>query len=514
MVWGVCRRLLPRHHDAEDAFQATFLVLFRKATSVVPREKVAAWLYKVAYRVALRARAAAARRDARERQGMTFPEPPVAEPDYWSDLRPLLDKELARLPDLYRVPVLLCDLEGKTYREAARQLGCPEGTLSARLARARAMLAKRLVRHGLVLSGGSLAMALSLNAASASVPPTVVSAAVKAASLFAAGPTAGAISAPVLALTNGVIQTMLVNRLRTTVTALLLVGVLGAGVGAGGLVAQSYGPGQGGSKPAASLAADQTANEGEQDEQGANDADLKKLQRAVEEQQRLIEEKEKELARLRDFFGANKAKPPKGDNLFGAGRDAELVDLQQVLGQLGYKDIDPRVLKELWGHKTDLGAELARIRGPGQPKTGSPDTGPEDPEVALKRLTAVLQQWAERNRPIEPSEVKKALADLQRESRLKELKRLLESQQKTLQERDVELNQLKQMMAELFGNLRRNAPFATSFTEPGPSGPRDAEMEKLKLLLKEQENQLRQKDDELKKLQDFLKQFQKGPSKP
>src|SRR5262249_32117800 len=160
-------------------------------------------------------RAAAARRDSKERPGLTFPEPAVAEPDGWSELRPLLDQELSRLPDLYRVPVLLCDLQGLSYREAARRLGCPEGTLAARLSRARGMLAKQLVRHGLVFSGGSLAMVLSLNAASASVPPGVVSASVKAASLFAAGQAAGVISPAVLALTHGVLQAMFVNKIKT-----------------------------------------------------------------------------------------------------------------------------------------------------------------------------------------------------------------------------------------------------------------------------------------------------------
>src|SRR5262249_48577907 len=142
MVWGVCRRVLPSYHDAEDAFQATFLVLVRKAASVMPREKVANWLYGVAYQTALKAPAVAARRGARERQLTPFPEPALPEPERRPELGPLLDQELTRLPDLYRVPVVLCDLEGLTYREAARQLGCPEGTLAARLARARALLAK------------------------------------------------------------------------------------------------------------------------------------------------------------------------------------------------------------------------------------------------------------------------------------------------------------------------------------------------------------------------------------
>jgi len=223
MVWSVCRRLL-NHHDAEDAFQATFLVLFRKATSIQPREMVANWLYGVAHQAALEARRKAARRQRRERQVPEVPEPAAAQPDLWPGLQPLLDQELSRLPDKYRVVILLCDLEGKTRREAAQQLGCPEGTVAGRLARARAMLAKRLARHGLAVSGGSLAAVLSQQAAPACVPAAVVASTIKAATLFAAGQAAasGAIPPTVAALAEGVLKAMLLTKLKS-VTAVLLV---------------------------------------------------------------------------------------------------------------------------------------------------------------------------------------------------------------------------------------------------------------------------------------------------
>src|SRR5437867_2997813 len=99
MVWGVCRRLLPTHHDAEDAFQATFLVLVRKAACIVPRERVANWLYGVAYQTALKARAMAAKRRLREKQVPKMPEPVAAKPELWNDLQPVLDEELSRLPE-------------------------------------------------------------------------------------------------------------------------------------------------------------------------------------------------------------------------------------------------------------------------------------------------------------------------------------------------------------------------------------------------------------------------------
>src|SRR5206468_7345036 len=139
------------------AFQATFLVFVRKAASIAARELLANWLYGVAHQTARKARATAAKRQVRERQVTEMPEPAVAEQDLWRDLQPLLDEALSRLPDKYRAVVILCDLEGKTRGEAARQLAVPEGTVAGRLARARAMLAKRLAQRGVALSGGGLA---------------------------------------------------------------------------------------------------------------------------------------------------------------------------------------------------------------------------------------------------------------------------------------------------------------------------------------------------------------------
>jgi RNA polymerase sigma factor (sigma-70 family) len=234
MVWGVCRRVLSNYHDAEDAFQATFLVLARKAAAIASRELLANWLYGVAYQTATKARATAARRRARERQVREMPEPAAPQQDLWQDLRPLLDRELSRLPNKYRVPVVLCDLEGKTRKEAARQLGCPEGTVAGRLARARALLAKRLARRGVALSAAALAALLSRNAA-AGVPATVLSSTAQAARLLAAGQAVtGLVPAPVLALTEGVLKMMWLKKLRA-VAAVLLAAVLGLGMAGFGI---------------------------------------------------------------------------------------------------------------------------------------------------------------------------------------------------------------------------------------------------------------------------------------
>src|SRR5436305_1518526 len=145
MVLGVCRRVLAQEQDAEDAFQAAFLVLARKAASVRKRAAVGSWLYGVAYHTARRARDARSRRRAREKQVDAMPQPEVRHPEP-QDWRPVLDRELAGLPEKYRAAVVLCDLEGRTRREAARLLGLPEGTLSSRLATGRRLLAGRLSR--------------------------------------------------------------------------------------------------------------------------------------------------------------------------------------------------------------------------------------------------------------------------------------------------------------------------------------------------------------------------------
>ena len=216
MVLGVCRRVLADAHAAEDAFQATFLVLVRKASSAVPRDLVGNWLHGVARRTALKARASAARRRraeeeaSRRRADVT----PDVVPD---DLRPLLDEEVGRLPERYRAAVVLCVLEGKSRQEAARQLGWSEGTLSGRLARAKALLAGRLARRGVTLSGATLAM---------TVPSALVAATVQATGAVAAVPAA------VLTLTEEVIRAMLMTKVKAVAGVLLLVAGVGAGTGA------------------------------------------------------------------------------------------------------------------------------------------------------------------------------------------------------------------------------------------------------------------------------------------
>src|SRR6516164_7175396 len=229
MVWRLCDRLLRNHHDAEDAFQATFLVLVKKAADV-PREAVANWLYGVARQAALRARATAAKRGRRERQVVNLPESAM-EDVRDTDQQFVLDEMLSRLPDNYRGVIVLCDLEGLTRKEAARQLAIPEGSVASRLARARALLAKRLARRG-VFSGGSVAAVLASGSASGAAPPALVASTIQAATLVTAGRAAatGVISAKVAALTEGVISAMSITKIRGVVVLALVACTLAAGL--------------------------------------------------------------------------------------------------------------------------------------------------------------------------------------------------------------------------------------------------------------------------------------------
>jgi len=238
MVFGVCRRVVGNHHDAEDAFQATFLVLARKASSVRPREKLVNWLHGVALRTAVKAKATISKRRGREKQVTEMPEPQAAQQDQWHDLQPLLDQELNGLPENYRMPILLCDLEGKTIKEATKQLGWPQGTLAGRLARGRKLLARRLANRGVVLSAGSLVSVVSQNVASAGVPTALMSSTVKAAAMIAAGQAtvAGVVPAKVAILTEGVIKAMLLSKLKTATVGLLLAALF---TGAAGAIYQS-----------------------------------------------------------------------------------------------------------------------------------------------------------------------------------------------------------------------------------------------------------------------------------
>jgi RNA polymerase sigma factor (sigma-70 family) len=237
MVRGVCRRLLGHVQDAEDAFQAAFLVLAHKAAAVNPRDNLAGWLYGVARNTALKARELARKRLRRERP-MAEETDAVAVPteQLTADLVLALDAELNRLPDAQRTVLLLCDVDGLTQAEAGRRLGVPEGTVSSRLARARQSLAARLTKRGIAPT--ALGVLATSGGASAQLPPVLVSMVVDSAVCAGAGRSDQvAIRPTVLSLKQGVLRTMFARRLKSI--GLVLFCALGLCAGAAALRAVS-----------------------------------------------------------------------------------------------------------------------------------------------------------------------------------------------------------------------------------------------------------------------------------
>jgi len=239
LVFGVCRRILRDFHDAEDAFQATFVALARKAGSISRRQAVSCWLYKVAFRLAVALRAKRAKETTREgpltaAEGLAAP-PSVHQSVEWREVRAILDEEVNRLPERFRAPIILCYLEGKTVDEAALQLGCPRGTVASRLARARERLRVRLTRRGLAISGAALTAGLTQAWVATAAPFSLACSAVKLAKVCgAANGTAGAvIPARIVALTEEVLHAMTIKKLITVVAVLI--------VSAGGLLVGGLG---------------------------------------------------------------------------------------------------------------------------------------------------------------------------------------------------------------------------------------------------------------------------------
>jgi RNA polymerase sigma factor (sigma-70 family) len=240
MVLRTCLQALGDLHEAEDALQATFLVLARRARSFRVRGSLAPWLHEVARRTASRLRTSAARRRRHECKAAALAGSAVCDRLH-DDLGRALHDELGRLPPRYRVPLVLCYLEGLTAEQAARELGWPAGTVRSRLARGRERLRARLIRRGLTPAIGGLAGVLLSRPAAAAVSAEVVATTARAATLAAAGRLlAGAVPASILNLTEGVLFNMALTNLKATGLALLV----GGAVCGGAIVLAQEGPGR------------------------------------------------------------------------------------------------------------------------------------------------------------------------------------------------------------------------------------------------------------------------------
>jgi RNA polymerase sigma factor (sigma-70 family) len=224
MVLTVCRRILHDPHDADDAFQATFLVLVRGAAAVEKQESLSSWLHGVALRTSLKVRAGRVNRRKHERQAVSMPAVDDDSEMIWRDLRLVLDEEIERLPEPYRSLVVLCYLEGQSYATAAARLGCSRGTVSTRLTKARKLLRKQLLGRGLTLSAIVLGLMLAQRATAASVPLPLLIAVTNTV-------TGVAVSANVASLTEGVLAAMSMTKFKLTLFLLLLAAVAALGFG-------------------------------------------------------------------------------------------------------------------------------------------------------------------------------------------------------------------------------------------------------------------------------------------
>jgi RNA polymerase sigma factor (sigma-70 family) len=223
MVLRICRTILRDEHDAEDAFQATFLVLARQAASIRSRASLASWLHGVARRVASSARSAASRRREHEQKAADLAEQYMAEPR-WDDLAQVLHEEIDQLPERYRAPIVLCDMEGLTEGQAARRLGRPIGTVRSQLSRGRQRLRCQLVRRGLAPASVVLVIADAGCSANAVVASALVNSTVQSTMQFAVAraTTAGMVSAAAAALVEEFLRSMLMIRIKNTAMAALV----------------------------------------------------------------------------------------------------------------------------------------------------------------------------------------------------------------------------------------------------------------------------------------------------
>ena len=497
-VLGVCRRVLHDAHEAEDAAQAAFLALARKARSIGRRQAVAAWVYTVAYRAALRARSRRPRGPVPLHDLSALPARSAEDPA-WRDLRPVLDEEISRLPDRFRAPFVLCHVEGRTNEEAARELGCPVGTVLSRLARARQRLRARLTRRGVTLTAAALAAALAEEAATAAVPGVLVRTAVTAAALAAAGKgVAGVVSTEVIALTEGVVRAMLLTKVKTAVVVVLGLALLGSGGGVLTYQTVAGEPGAAAQEPAARTQGGRAAP-----------ADVDKLKS-------LLEQREKEVRDLKDRIAALE------ESLKDRSRRLEVALLKQQeqaeRAQAAEQEARKRAEAERDARRSleDQAArsDAAAARGRGRPGMPGAGPAPDDPN----RITADRAAQAEQARDeVELLEAQLAIkrAQLDAASRpLELLERAMRSGQAPASEVAAQRGQMEIKAAELreaevrLAQAKRRLAKLQGASAPAQDGPRPQ--------LGQRAAELEKKLDALKKEFDALRKEleQQRPGRP
>jgi RNA polymerase sigma factor (sigma-70 family) len=296
MVLSVCRRVLRHTLDAEDACQAAFLVLARRASAIRRRDSLASWLHGVAYRVASDLRRSLIRRREREGPAADRAEPDAAADVSWREVRAALDEELTRLPERYRAPLVLCYLEGRTRDEAAGQLGWSAGALHGRLERGRQLLRGRLVRRGLTLSAGLLGTALA-EGAPAAMPASLAVATTRAAALVASGGSAASvISTQVTLLAQGVLKAMFLTKIK--IATAVLAGAVLVSAGAGGVSHRLFAAGRPGADSQAELPAAQVDEQKAVTEKQDRLKELELQNQKLQEENKKLEEAEMQLQRV------------------------------------------------------------------------------------------------------------------------------------------------------------------------------------------------------------------------
>jgi RNA polymerase sigma factor (sigma-70 family) len=394
-VLRVCRRILHHPQDAEDAFQATFLLLVHRAASIRKRQAVGSWLHGVARRVAVRARGDRARRRQVDERVPSRPGDDVPREAAGREVRAVLEEEVRRLPERCRLPFVLCYLEGKTNAEAARQLGCPKGTVLSRLARARELLRARLFRRGLSLPAAGLAgLTVGEGVSPAAVPAPLVTATAQAALALACGERAGAGVIPrrVAVLTERTVRAMGTTKLKLAALLVLAVGLVGGGAGA-----VAFRP-LGADRPAgAPAAAQQSPAAGEPDqppkprlpEPGADAARARERRKELEQQhdelQARVRDLEKQLLELESRW----TKERGGFELVGAEENLRRLERQQAL--------------ERERERADMKALEERVRGL---------------RLEAKRSPKVTEELAERRKELDQEELAWRRAEERRSDQL------------------------------------------------------------------------------------------------